>query len=54
MRVAIFFATREGHTRRIAARIAADLEKDGALVDGQPIQGAVDAADRSRPGSGGV
>ena len=33
MRVAIFFATREGHTRRIAARIAADLETRGALVD---------------------
>jgi menaquinone-dependent protoporphyrinogen oxidase len=33
MRVAIFFATREGHTRRIAARIAADLDTRGALVD---------------------
>src|SRR5687768_5137070 len=33
MRVAIFFATREGHTRRLAARIAADLENSGALVD---------------------
>jgi menaquinone-dependent protoporphyrinogen oxidase len=33
MRVAIFFATREGHTRHIAARIARDLEKSGALVD---------------------
>jgi menaquinone-dependent protoporphyrinogen oxidase len=33
MRVAIFFATREGHTRRIAARMAADLETRGALVD---------------------
>ena len=33
MRVAIFFATRDGHTRRIAARIAADLEQRGALVD---------------------
>jgi len=33
MRVAIFFATREGHTRSIAARIAADLELRGAEVD---------------------
>lgn len=33
MRVAILFATREGHTRRIATRLAADLEKSGALVD---------------------
>ena len=33
MRVAIFFATREGHTRRIAARIAADLENSGVPVD---------------------
>jgi menaquinone-dependent protoporphyrinogen oxidase len=33
MRAAIFFATREGHTRRIAARLAADLESRGAVVD---------------------
>ena len=33
MRAAIFFATREGHTRRIAARLAADLEQRGAEVD---------------------
>jgi menaquinone-dependent protoporphyrinogen oxidase len=33
MRVAIFFATREGQTRRIAARLAADLEMRGAAVD---------------------
>jgi menaquinone-dependent protoporphyrinogen oxidase len=33
MRAAIFYATREGQTRRIAVRIAADLRKLGADVD---------------------
>ena len=33
MRMAIFFATREGQTRRIAERIAADLRAAGATVD---------------------
>ena len=33
MRAAIFFATREGHTRRIAHRIATDLRAHGAEVD---------------------
>lgn len=33
MRAAIFFATREGHTRRIAHRIATDLRGRGAEVD---------------------
>jgi menaquinone-dependent protoporphyrinogen oxidase len=29
----VFYATREGHTRKIAERIAADLRNRGALVD---------------------
>jgi len=33
MRTAIFFASREGQTRRIAQRIAADLQAAGAAVD---------------------
>ena len=33
MRAAIFFATREGHTRRIAERLAADLRARGFAVD---------------------
>lgn len=33
MRAAIFFATREGQTRRIAARIADDLRERGVQVD---------------------
>jgi len=33
MTTAIFYATREGHTRKIAERIAADLRTRGALVD---------------------
>ena len=33
MRAAIFFATREGQTRRIASRIAVDLRVHGAAVD---------------------
>jgi menaquinone-dependent protoporphyrinogen oxidase len=33
MKTAIFFATREGQTRRIAERIAADLRAAGAVVD---------------------
>lgn len=33
MRAAIFFATREGHTRRIAERLAADLRARGVAVD---------------------
>jgi menaquinone-dependent protoporphyrinogen oxidase len=41
MKTAIFYATREGQTRRIAARIAQDLENAGAEVDvvdlGRPV-----------------
>lgn len=33
MRAAVFFATREGHTRRIADRIALDLRAHGVEVD---------------------
>jgi len=33
MRAAILFATREGHTRRIAERIAADLREAGVAPD---------------------
>jgi menaquinone-dependent protoporphyrinogen oxidase len=33
MKTAIFFATREGQTRRIAERIAVDLRNAGATVD---------------------
>ena len=33
MTAAVFFATREGHTRKIAERIAADLRQRGAPVD---------------------
>lgn len=33
MTAAVFFATREGHTRKIAERIAADLRAHGAAVD---------------------
>jgi menaquinone-dependent protoporphyrinogen oxidase len=33
MRAAVFFATREGHTRRIAERIALDLRARGVEVD---------------------
>ena len=33
MRAAVFFATREGHTRRIAERIAFDLRARGVEVD---------------------
>ena len=33
MTAAVFYATREGHTRRIAERIAADLRERGAVVD---------------------
>jgi menaquinone-dependent protoporphyrinogen oxidase len=33
MKTAIFFASREGQTRRIAQRIAADLRASGATVD---------------------
>jgi menaquinone-dependent protoporphyrinogen oxidase len=33
MRAAIFFATREGHTRKIADRLAADLRALGAETD---------------------
>jgi menaquinone-dependent protoporphyrinogen oxidase len=33
MRAAIFFATREGHTRKIADRIAADLRARGVETD---------------------
>ena len=33
MRAAVFFATREGHTGRIATRIATDLRAHGAEVD---------------------
>lgn len=33
MTAAVFYATREGHTKKIAERIAADLRQRGALVD---------------------
>ena len=33
MTAAVFYATREGHTRKIAERIAADLRGHGATVD---------------------
>src|SRR6185503_1647942 len=33
MRIAIFFATREGHTSKIASRIADDLRAKGVAVD---------------------
>lgn len=33
MTAAVFYATREGHTRKVAERIAADLRMRGALVD---------------------
>jgi menaquinone-dependent protoporphyrinogen oxidase len=33
MTAAVFFATREGHTKKIAERIAADLRARGTLVD---------------------
>ena len=33
MTAAVFYATREGHTKKIAERIAADLRARGALVD---------------------
>lgn len=33
MTAAVFYATREGHTKKIAERIAADLRFRGALVD---------------------
>jgi menaquinone-dependent protoporphyrinogen oxidase len=38
-RVAVFFATREGHTQRIAERIAADLRKRGFDVDLHDVRG---------------
>lgn len=40
MKAAIFYATREGQTRRIAARIAADLRAHGAEVDLIDVRGA--------------
>ena len=33
MRTALFYATREGHTRRVVERIAADIRAGGADVD---------------------
>jgi menaquinone-dependent protoporphyrinogen oxidase len=33
MTAAVFYATREGHTRKVAERIAAELRARGALVD---------------------
>jgi menaquinone-dependent protoporphyrinogen oxidase len=33
MTAAVFYATREGHTRKVAERIAADLRTRGVLVD---------------------
>jgi menaquinone-dependent protoporphyrinogen oxidase len=33
MTAAVFYATREGHTKKVAERIAADLRTRGALVD---------------------
>ena len=44
MRAAVFYATREGHTRHIANRIAIDLRALGAEVDlfdvraGSPVE----------------
>jgi len=39
MKIAIFFATREGHTRRIAERIAGDVRATGATVDVVDLHG---------------
>jgi menaquinone-dependent protoporphyrinogen oxidase len=33
MKAAVFYATREGHTRKVAERIASDLRERGASVD---------------------
>ena len=41
MRAAIFFATREGHTRRIAERLAAGLRARGVAVDVFDVHPAV-------------
>ena len=38
MKAAVFFATREGHTCRIAERIAADLRDRGVEVDLQDVR----------------
>jgi menaquinone-dependent protoporphyrinogen oxidase len=43
MTAAVFYATREGHTKKIAERIAADLRARGALVD------LFDVRDRPNP-----
>jgi menaquinone-dependent protoporphyrinogen oxidase len=40
MKAAVFFATREGHTCRIAERIAADLRGRGVAVDLQNVREA--------------
>jgi menaquinone-dependent protoporphyrinogen oxidase len=40
-RIAVFFATREGHTQQIAARIAADLRMIGFDVDVISVQRAI-------------
>ena len=42
MTAAVFYATREGHTRKIAERIAADLRERGASVDVFDVRGAGD------------
>jgi menaquinone-dependent protoporphyrinogen oxidase len=39
MTAAVFYATREGHTRRVAERIAADLRARGASVDLFDVRG---------------
>ena len=44
MKTAILFATREGQTRRIAERIAADLRAEGAIVDVVDLSAASDLA----------
>src|SRR6478672_4758618 len=42
MRTAIFFATREGQTRRIAARLADDLRERGVETDLFDVRESVD------------
>jgi menaquinone-dependent protoporphyrinogen oxidase len=42
MTAAVFYATREGHTRKIAERIAADLRLRGALVDLFDVRASAD------------
>jgi len=42
MTAVVFYATREGHTRKIAERIAVDLRARGASVDVFDVRGAAD------------